>query len=420
MDEEGYFFLVDRVKRMVNRAGFKVWPAAVENILYKHSAVKEACVVKVPDERVGEEVKAFITLNPEYEGKVTEKEVMEWSKGQMGAHEYPRSVEFVKELPKSGAGKILWRELEEKEKVKAKNGYPGYSGDITMGPFDRKAALETCIKVAEEVKSYGVKTVVDATTNEAGRDPELLKEISQKTGINIVCSSGYYYEGEGAPAYFKFRSGLGDINAEVYEMFKKETTEGIGNTGIKNGVFKLASSRDLITDYEKVFFKAAAKVSKEEGIPIITHTQEGKQGPEQADLLISEGADPKHIMIGHIGGSTDIDYLIRTLEKGVYIAFDRFGIQGLVGAPFDNRRVACLIGLIGIGYADKIMMSQDMVNFWLGRPLVLPDAAKKILANWSSTHIFKDIIPMLKKGGVTDEQINTMTVENPKRLFGGE
>ncbi len=298
-------------------------------------------------------------------------------------------------------------------------GYPGWQGDITMGPFDRKAAIQAGINMAEQVKSYGVKTVVDATPNECGRDPLILKEISEKAEINIICSSGYYYEGEGAPAYFKFRSALGNALAEIYEMFKKEVTEGIAGTGIKAGVFKLASSRDAITDYEMMFFKAAAKVSKEENIPIITHTQEGKQGPEQADILISEGADPKRIMIGHMDGNTDIEYLLSVLEKGVYISFDRFGLQGLVGAPFDTRREACLIGLIGLGYANKIMLSHDFIGYWLGRPFVLPAAAAKMMANWHPAHIFKDIIPVLQKAGVTDEQIDTMLIENPRRFFEG-
>ncbi len=118
MDEDGYFFIVDRIKRMINRSGFKVWPAEVESVLYRHPAVKEVCVIGIPDERVVEEVKAFIVLNPEYEGKITEKEIIEWAKQQMAAYKYPRVVEFVKELPKSGAGKILWRLLQEKEKEK--------------------------------------------------------------------------------------------------------------------------------------------------------------------------------------------------------------------------------------------------------------------------------------------------------------
>ena len=296
-------------------------------------------------------------------------------------------------------------------------GYPGYSGDITCGPFDKNACLKDGIKMAEDVKACGIKTVVDATTNECGRNPEILEEISEKTGLNIICSSGYYYEAEGAPAYFKFRSALGNAVNEIYEMFEREVTDGIGNTGIKAGVLKLASSRDSITDYEKMFFKAAAKISSKYKVPIITHTQEGKQGPEQADLLISEGADPKYIMIGHMGGSTDLDYHLSVLDKGVYIGFDRFGIQGLVGAPLDNRRVACVAGLLALGYADKIMLSHDSIAHWIGRPLVVPEAVTKLLAKWYPTHIFEDIIPMLKDAGVADKQIDTMLIDNPQRLF---
>ncbi len=122
MDEDGYFFIVDRIKRMINRSGFKVWPAEVESVLYKHPAVKEVCVIGIPDERVVEEVKAFIVLNPEYEGKVTEREIIEWAKQQMAAYKYPRVIEFVKELPKSGAGKILWRVLQEKERKRLGGG----------------------------------------------------------------------------------------------------------------------------------------------------------------------------------------------------------------------------------------------------------------------------------------------------------
>lgn len=298
-------------------------------------------------------------------------------------------------------------------------GFPGYCGDLTLGGFDREAALQAGITVAERVKAHGVQTVVDLTPNECGRNPELLKEISEKTGLNIICGTGYYFEGEGAPAYFKFRKGLCDAETEIYEMFRQEITEGIGKTGIKAGAVKLASSRDVITEYEQMFFRAAARVQRETGIPIITHTQEGTLGPEQAELLIAEGADPRRIVIGHMCGNTDIVNHIRTLEKGVYLGFDRFGIQGIVGAPMDSRRETCLIELIGLGYGDKLMLSHDTINFWLGRPLVLPEVVQNLLANWHPTHIFENVIPVLQKAGITDEQINTLFVENPKRVFGG-
>ncbi|CAN5608952.1 hypothetical protein BH24ACT22_BH24ACT22_12280 [soil metagenome] len=114
VDEEGYFFMVDRLKRMVNVSGYKVWPSEVESALYKHPAIQEACVIGVPDERRGETVKAFV-VQREDEDDVNEEDIIEWSKEQMAAYKYPRYVEFIDALPKSGSGKILWRELQEKE-----------------------------------------------------------------------------------------------------------------------------------------------------------------------------------------------------------------------------------------------------------------------------------------------------------------
>ncbi len=114
-DEEGYFFMVDRVKRMINASGFKVWPAEIESILYKHPAVEQAVVIGTPDPKRGETVKAFVILKADQKGSVKEEEIIEWSKTQMSAYKYPRIVEFVDELPMSGSGKILWRKLQEQE-----------------------------------------------------------------------------------------------------------------------------------------------------------------------------------------------------------------------------------------------------------------------------------------------------------------
>lgn len=115
-DEEGYFFMVDRLKRMINASGYKVWPAEVESTLYKHPAIQEACVIGIPDEQRGETTKAFVVLREGEEA--TTEDIVSWSKEQMAAYKYPRRVEFVDALPKSGSGKILWRELQEQEQAK--------------------------------------------------------------------------------------------------------------------------------------------------------------------------------------------------------------------------------------------------------------------------------------------------------------
>jgi phosphotriesterase-related protein len=297
-------------------------------------------------------------------------------------------------------------------------GFPGFQGDITLGGFDREAALQKLLPVVEKLLANGVKTVVDATPNECGRSPELLREISEKTGLQIICATGYYYEGESAPAYFKLRNALGDGEQEIMEMFRKEITEGIGGTGIKAGVIKLASSKDQITDYEKMFFRAAAKIQQETGVTIITHTQEGTMGKEQAELLLAEGANPGRVSIGHMCGDMNINDHLNIMEKGFFVGFDRFGLEGFLGTPPDTVREAMLLGLIGIGYIDQLLISHDAVNLDLGRPIVWPEAMKEKMAKVHPNHIFEDVVPVLKKAGITEEQLDTLLVRNPQKLFG--
>ncbi|MEW6707523.1 MAG: long-chain fatty acid--CoA ligase [Pseudomonadota bacterium] len=115
MDEEGYFFITDRLKRMINASGYKVWPSEVELLLFKCPLVQEACVIAARDAYRGETVKAVVVLRPEARGKATAEDVIAWSREHMAAYKVPRIVEFADSLPKSGAGKVMWRLLQEKE-----------------------------------------------------------------------------------------------------------------------------------------------------------------------------------------------------------------------------------------------------------------------------------------------------------------
>ncbi len=299
-------------------------------------------------------------------------------------------------------------------------GYPGWEGDQTIAPLDRESVINNGVEALLKLKALGVKTYVDATANDQGRQPEIYKEIAEKSGVNILCSTGYYYEEEGGSAYWNFRSTLGDISDELYELFYTEVTRGIRDTGIKAGVIKVGSSKGEITEYEKRIFLAAARVQKETGVPIITHTTEGSMGPEQAKLLVEAGADPKRIQIGHMSDNLDINYQLETLKYGVYVSWDRMGLQGLAGCPMDEQRYDVLAELIKSGHADKIMISHDYIITWLGRPLKIPEQALPLIANWYPTHLFEHVIPALKERGVTDEQIHTIIADNPRRLFAGE
>ena len=115
-DEDGYFYMVDRLKRMINASGFKVWPAEVESLMYQHPAVREACVIAVRDAHRGETVKAVVVLREDFQGKVSEQDLVDWCHGNMAAYKAPRIVAFVDALPTSGTGKIMWRTLQEQER----------------------------------------------------------------------------------------------------------------------------------------------------------------------------------------------------------------------------------------------------------------------------------------------------------------
>lgn len=115
VDEDGYYFMTDRLKRMINASGYKVWPGEVEAQLYHHPHILEACVISTLDGRRGETVKAIVVLDPLRTENVTAEDIMAWARLQMASYKVPRIVEFVESLPKSGSGKVLWRQLQDVE-----------------------------------------------------------------------------------------------------------------------------------------------------------------------------------------------------------------------------------------------------------------------------------------------------------------
>jgi fatty-acyl-CoA synthase len=115
MDEEGYFFMTDRLKRMINASGYKVWPAEVEMLLYKHPAIQEACIIAARDAYRGETVKAIVVLRAAAKGQTTAEDIIAWARENMAAYKVPKIVQFAEALPKSGSGKVMWRLLQDEE-----------------------------------------------------------------------------------------------------------------------------------------------------------------------------------------------------------------------------------------------------------------------------------------------------------------
>lgn len=293
-------------------------------------------------------------------------------------------------------------------------GFCGFQGDKTLGPFREEEYMDICTHAINRAKAYGINTFVDATTNECGRNPGFLKELAIRTGVNIICSTGFYHESESAFAYWKFRSEFADIDEEIYEMMKAEMTTGIENTGIRAGVIKVASGEEMSL-MEKKFFYAAARVSRELDKPIITHTQHGKQGPEQARLLIEQGVSPQRIAIGHMCGNRDVKYHEEVLKQGVFDAFDRWGLEGeIFQTPSDEERAILFAELVRRGWEDQLLISHDSVSIELGRPRK-PHPSMK---NAHIGNIGERVVFMLKNQGISDKQIKKILVDNPARLLG--
>ncbi len=177
--------------------------------------------------------------------------------------------------------------------------WPRAQAEIADLGDKRDEALSICGDHVEEIREYGVKSVVEVSTDDLGRNPALLAEVAQKTGFNIICCTGLYKEDGGSAicenAAELFREGPN----RVADLFVKELTEGIGDTGIKAGIIKVASGYPVISDYEQLILKAAAIASVETGVPITTHTDGGLLGDMQQrhaakDTRGSRGPCPPH------------------------------------------------------------------------------------------------------------------------------
>ena len=298
-------------------------------------------------------------------------------------------------------------------------GYPGWQCSTTN--FDYSEAMSYVSGVVSDAKRrFDLKTFIDATPGDCGRNVEFLKELSERTEVNIIASTGCYFEGEGASQYYKMRLMVGNAEEEIYDMMMKDLTKGVGDTDIRAGVIKVATSAEEITQYENMFLKAAGKVSAETGTRIITHTQEGKQGEEQVHALSEYGADVNKIMVGHLDGCTDIDVLLNIFETGAYGAFDRLGLDNMAGTPLENRRVALIAGLAMSGFGEKIMLSHDSIAWNLGSPWNYTDEVAYNVRNWNWTHVFDNIIPRLKSMGVKSTVVDRMVRENVHEFLCGK
>ena len=264
-----------------------------------------------------------------------------------------------------------------------------------------------------ELKSSGVDAVVDLTVIGLGRYIPRIQRIAEQTQLHIIVATGIYTY-QDAPFYFRFRGpGTALDGPELMtDMFVRDINDGIADTGVKAGILKCATDAPGLTPGVERILRATAQAHRRTGVPISTHTHARRRvGLEQQRIFREEGVDLSRVVIGHSGDTTDVEYLEELIANGSYIGMDRFGIDTIL--PFEER-VNTVAVMCARGHAGKMVLSHDAAcfNHWLPeRPLPM------ILPRWHYLHIHNDVIPALKRKGVTEEHLHKMLVENPRKIF---
>lgn len=196
------------------------------------------------------------------------------------------------------------------------------------------------------------------------------------------------------------------------ELFVRDIEKGIADTGIKAAILKCATDEPGVTPGVERVLRAVAQAHRQTGVPISTHTHAAsRRGLEQQRIFAEEGVDLSRVVIGHCGDTTDLGYLEELIANGSYLGMDRFGVD--VFLPFEDR-VETVATLCERGHAEKMVLSHDTWCYFDALPDEMTAAA---LPNSHYLHIHNDVIPALKQRGVTEDQITTMLVANPRRIF---
>lgn len=288
--------------------------------------------------------------------------------------------------------------------------YPGEWGDTENRIADAVARLRA-------LAGQGVRTIVDPTVVGLGRDiGRIMRVAEQVPELNIVVSTGLYTYDD-VPFYFRFRGpGLGAGTPDpMVDMFVSDVTEGIAGTGVRPGMLKCAiDSGGLRPGVERVM-RAVAAAQHSTGLPVTVHTHpQSRTGLSVKRVLCdSEGVDPRRVVLGHSGDTTDCDHLAELADAGFMLGMDRFGLN--VDTTFEAR-AETLIEMCRRGYASRMVLSHDASCYidWID-PQVFA-----LLPQWHYLHLNSEVLPYVRERGVTDAQLDSMLIANPRRILGGE
>ena len=309
-------------------------------------------------------------------------------------------------IPADDLGRVLMHEHVFVISPEIQQNYPEEWGDEEL-------RLDDAVERLNELKAVGIDTILDPTALGLGRYVPRIARIAERIDLNIVVATGLYTF-DVLPHYFGRRTpGSGPEGSDpMVDMFVRDITTGIADTGIKAGVIKCATDRPGVTPGVERVLRACARAHRETGCPITTHTHaQSRRGLEQQAIFAEEGVDLGNVVIGHSGDTDDLDYLLELIDNGSYLGMDRFGIDHYLPTA---ERVAVVAELCRRGYADRMVLSHDASCYLDWIPGELPPPG---MDHWSYLHISNDVLPALRDQGVTEEQIDVMLVESPRRFL---
>lgn len=278
--------------------------------------------------------------------------------------------------------------------------------------YDPAQQLEDAVAQVASVQAHGVATIVEPTAMFGGRSAAFMREVCERTGIQLVACTGVYtYD------YLPHFYGARDADA-IAEMFVHDLERGMQGTDVRAHFLKCAADEPGITENVEKLHRACARASLRTGAPIMAHSRPASgTGPQQVRILLEEGVDPRKIQIAHTGDTDDLDYIEELLEAGVWIGLDRYGLPMFLD---DERRDKTLIELLSRGYADRIMVGSDfatsidwfppeVVEQLMGSGIVNPD--------WGMAYPFTHVLPRLREAGAWDDDVERQVLEDNPRAW---
>lgn len=276
----------------------------------------------------------------------------------------------------------------------------------------RDAFVERCVGILKQAQTEaGVRTFVDVTPIDLGRDIRLMQEVARRSGMQIIPCTGHWLDIS--------RSVASRTADELATYFTREIEDGIEGTAVRAGVIKVANDVEGVTEVGEKLLRAAARAHRRTGVPISTHTHApSRVGARQADIFDEEGVDLRRVYVGHSNDTTDLDYLTGLMRRGCWLGLDRYP-GGRVSGPKWEERTEIVKQLVDAGYAGQMLLSHDApLGMTLGPTARMAEARTQFNPD-GILFIHRKVLPRLRELGVAQATVETIMVENPRRFFEG-